>query len=87
MKLSAWSVMVVFGDLAAMEQGADGSADLVRPRVRSSARAEFLQTTRLVGAAHHCRSEARLVQSWEAVRRTSPACGINHLALARAAGA
>src|SRR6266550_8069800 len=41
MKLSAWSVMVVFGDLAAIEQGADGTADLIGPRVRSSARAGF----------------------------------------------
>jgi hypothetical protein len=33
MKLSALSVMVVFGDLGAIEQGANGAADLVgRPR-------------------------------------------------------
>jgi hypothetical protein len=31
MKLSALSVMVVFGDLATIEQGADGAADLVGP--------------------------------------------------------
>jgi hypothetical protein len=74
----------VFGDLAAIEQGADGAADLVGPRnrwrrrsmrawmslrscsvassrslrVRSSARAGFLQTTRRVGAPHHYRSDA-----------------------------
>jgi hypothetical protein len=42
MKLSAWWVMAVFGDLAAIEQGADGSADLAGPRVGSSARSEFL---------------------------------------------
>src|SRR6266576_867968 len=41
MKLSAWSVMGVFGDLAAIAQGADGTADLIGPRVRSSARAGF----------------------------------------------
>ena len=75
------------GDLAAIEQGADGTPGLVGPRVRSSARGGFLQTTRRVGAAHHGRSEARLVRSWEGVRRTRPACGINHLARSRAPGA
>jgi hypothetical protein len=58
MKLSSLSVMVVFGDLAAIEQGADGAADLVGPHVRSSARTGFLQTTRRLGAPHHYRSDA-----------------------------
>src|SRR5258705_10885793 len=81
MKLSALSVMVVFGDIAAIEQGADGAADLVGPHVRSSARAGFLQTTRRLGAPHHYRSDALVgLKLGGRYAHLAGAC-INHLAI------